>query len=322
MSKITKGEITVSVDKIVSLEREISSKDQTIGVQQERIKNLEKEKENKEWDINANHKKELNTLKEKLEKEVKIVEGDAAYKEIRCPDCGYYHDVYTGSTPKITWKGLDDVVDMIRKEESKKLKVDVNKLEDEKETLEYNIDKVRKELSRVRKEQNDAITEAKTRTRDRYNKMLDESERRYNKLEEEKTEIIAQLKEEIQKIQDDKTDQQIEEARKQEIINLKVAIDEYKKDKENMLNMLPKFLRKRFENQKLAEKALENVTEREELVEKISNNYPEVKRRRKVWGELKTRLDRAKKASWVEFFSTGATYDYYEAPKYNGVSKF
>lgn len=268
---IVKGEINVDIDKLVSLEKDVDKLNQTIGAQRETVKVLE----SRNNELRAKQAEEL----ERVSKEVRIVTEDKN-KSSRCPSCGWYHSdktwvkcnqcgYYENSTA-LVYKGLDDVVEMVRKEESKRLKIDSIELEKRIEQLEF--DKAKKDLEHTKlvKTQETAITEAKSKQREIFNENL-----------EKKDKAIDALKAEIKKIIGDKTDAQIEEQRMQEIIDLKLHIEEIEKDKETLVKLLPIWKQRKFNDTKAKQEALVEITNKEERVEMISNAYPRVRRAEK-----------------------------------------
>jgi len=300
MESIAKGEVKVDVSQIIELEKANQIQNQTIGEQRKTVQILEQQLKEKE----AANKKELLETTEKLVKEIRIVETTDATKRI-CEACGWNHSSQKTNCyncgrnmPKIEtykYKGLDDVVDMIRKEEAKKLKVDVLKLEEQTENLTFETARLEKTVKKLEKEKEIEVTEAKSRLRERLNGII-----------EEKDKEIEGLHAEMLKIQEDKTDLQIEEARKQEIIDLKVYVADIEEEKNALIKLLPIWKQRQFNNRKAKEKVLRDITVREEKIESISNSYP-MAERINSWGErFNTYLNNVK---WIKNVRNSTRYD-------------
>lgn len=285
---IAKGEVKVDVDKIVNLEKEVANLNQIVGAQRESIDNLKSTINGSE----KKHNQELEELTDKLQKEVKIVSTE--------DHIGMYGK--RTSLPKYEYKGLDDVVDMIRKEESKKIKADNIALEEERDDFSFKLEKAEKRIKKLEKESEVNIAEAKSRLRERLNGIIDE-----------KNKEIDELKEEIIKIQEDRTDDQIEEARKQEIVDLKAYVEEIKKDKEALIKLLPLWKRKKFENKKAELEALIEKTEKEDAIENISNKYPKVRKANK----FNTWMKSVKDGSWISKAEKSKRYDLEKNDEYD-----
>jgi phage host-nuclease inhibitor protein Gam len=267
MKNITTGMAEVSVKEIVALEKSVSDKDQTIGALQQQVAHLEQELKNKktETDKVIVVKKKLGSL------------GGYSYDE-------YGDKVYRNSTPEgeeiIGYRNLDTVIEGIRKEEVKKLGTNVASLE--KQLTELNIEKNKLKLDyeyKLRVVEDDLRYQKKNNEKD----VNDAKER----IRKHMTELIDGLNEEIEKLQDelrkvkkDKTDEAVEEARKQEIIDLKNRIAEL----EAVANEKPAFgwFKTIIYNWLNVDARAKIQAERENLekqarVEKISREYPSSK---------------------------------------------
>ena len=125
---IVTGMAEVSVKELIALEKSVSDKDQTIGALQQQVKELQTR---------------IETIKEETERVVKIItqKGRSSYTD------GY--SVYTeqGPSKTVEYKNLTDVVEMIRKEESEKLNVDVANLEDQINQLNIEKNKLKMIMS-------------------------------------------------------------------------------------------------------------------------------------------------------------------------------
>ena len=261
MTLIIDKKVEFDLGQIISLEKEVVNLNQTIGAQRETIHTLEE----KNLELRAQHAKELLDAKKRV-----IITTRREYEGPFGPTIKEVRDV--------KYENLDDVVETIKKEESKKLKIDNSKLENELEDLKLSKEKTDKELTRLQKHFEDRITEAKSDVRERYNKILEGSQKE-----------IETLKEELQKVKDNKTDSEIEEARKQEIITLKERIHELETELSaaSSINLFRKTWNKLTNN--LARKqALKELEEKKERIEKISRNYP---KSLKFWGAVRNFFD-------------------------------
>ncbi|HUV85371.1 MAG TPA: hypothetical protein VMV86_06635 [Methanosarcinales archaeon] len=297
---IAKGEVKVDVNLIVDLEQKNQTQNQTIGEQRKSIQVLEQQLKDKE----QTHAKELVELTERLGKQV--IFGEIKSKSAKCPNCGWWNSPnwstcqscgFQPSTTQTVYKNLDDVVEDIRKAEAKKIKANVLELEEKTDSLEFEKARLEKTVKKLEKQKEIEITEAKSRLRERLNGII-----------EEKDKEITELHEEMLKIQEDKTDIQIEEARKQEIIDLRVHLAKLEEDKEALIKLLPIWKQRQFNNRKAKLEALIQITEKEDQIEEISNNYPRVTRVRR-WGKTFENFLKTKRNSWVEKAKTSSRYE-------------
>jgi len=229
-------------DRVIELELQNQTLNQTVGEQRKHVDHLVEETRR----LRNDHLVELEELKDKYRKEVRLI-GHSSVRGVE-------------------YKNLDDVVDVIRKEEAKKLKYDIESNENTIAELKHSFNKVRNELDRTTKHKEEELIEAKSRVRERYNKLL-----------AEKDKDIEELQKEIVNIKDNKTFEEIEEARKQEIIDLKVYIEALQHENEKILNILPKFLKKRYDNAKTKLEAQKELEAKEREAARASNSYPTVR---------------------------------------------
>jgi hypothetical protein len=250
---ITTGVAEISVDKLIALEKGVAEKDQTIGALKEQIK----------------------TLNEKIEE----VKADCAAKQamvlIQTGGIGSYSttrkynpctDLYdtvsqgcTGTSTKKEYKNLDTVIEDIRKEEAKKINIDFADLDKQINALELEKLRLNNQLDKKNAEAAEELKQAKLANKKQ----------------------VEDLRLELQKVQEDKTDVAIEEARKQEIIDLKERITELEKQQ---IPEIPNFgwFKTRVYNWLNVDGRAKVQAERENLekkerIEKISNNYPKNK---------------------------------------------
>ena len=296
-----KGEVKVDMKDIMNLSKEQLETNQVIGAQRKTIEILEKQLK----DEKANHEAEI----EKTTKEIRVQSGHINTKvgplgKQVCKVCGYTHTLLMKDhcyncgaemqkDPIFIYKNLEDVVDMIRKEESKRLIINNVELETVNEVLAFDLAKSIKKEEILTKKLDIEVTEAKSRVRERLNGIISEKDKE-----------IDELKAEIIKIQDDKTDAQIEELRKQEIIDLKAYVQEIEIDKENLIELLPLWKRIKFNNKKAQLEALIEKTNKEERIEEISNEYPRVYRANKINRWLKSL-----KNQWITKAKASSRYD-------------
>lgn len=279
-TSLLKGDTVIDVQKLIGLEQSIASRDQLIGIKTEQASGLKQQI--------ADLKKEHESQLEKSQKEVRIVTGKSD-ANIHCDSCGWhYNTLRYGSCPSCgyrnsrvgayQYKNLDDVVEMIRKEEGKNLKLDVNALEQTVQDLELKNENLKKEKDRIHvkwntsiQEQGDEVRKVKSELRERHQEELAKSEKR-----------ITSLIDEIKKIKNDKTDELVELNRKKEIVELKARISELEKEIDQIeQTKVGPFSIKGWWNDKKADKlkkeAIAEKEERQETIEKISNEYPKNK---------------------------------------------
>ena len=113
-----------------------------------------------------------------------------------------------------TYSNLKDVESEIRKEVETKTKKSISELENLQLDLEIKIESLEKELQRK-----DKVVRAETE------EWEDKTRKRYNKLIEAHREEIDELKEQIQKVKKNKTEEELEKARKAELDNLNITVD-------------------------------------------------------------------------------------------------
>ena len=276
--------ISIPVERVISFEKSISEKDQTIGAHKETINNLKLQIEK----LEAADDKVLDDQKVAVVRDTSVSNG-------RCEECGYSSDRNLNRTTcyncdrklkirkakfeVVEYRNLEDVITDIRKEESKKIGVDNNDLQNKLNKSEFEFSKLKTEVTNLENVQAQALTDAKRHVREGYQKELDASERK-----------VKELVEEIQKLEENKTDEVVEAARKQEIIDLKEAVTELTEQIEES-KKYPKLAKywqrvaarsetKRLEADKKAKSS---------RIERISNNYPKVaeKQSEKWWNKGK-----------------------------------
>lgn len=279
-TNLLKGDTVVDVQKLIALEQSVVWRDQLVGAKTEQITNLKQQI----TDLKKEHEAQL----EKSQKEVRIVTGKNS-ANIHCDSCGWhYNTLCYSSCPSCgyrnsrvgayQYKNLDDVVEMIRKEEGKNLKLDVNALEQTVQDLELKNENLKKDKARVvtqlntaLQEQADEVRKAKSELRERHQEELAKSEKR-----------ITSLIDEIKKIKSDKTDELVELNRKKEIVELKARISELEKEIDQIeQTKVSPFSIKGWWNDRKADKlkkeAIAEKEERKETINKISNEYPKNK---------------------------------------------
>jgi len=215
MNSIVEGKATFDISQIVELEKNNATLNQTIGAQKETIKILEKQNS----ETTNKHKVEL----EKAQKEVKIVSGNQVkqrmfnycpncdkyhtYKTTSCSYCGYKGTIKTGEAGSITYKNLDETVELIRKEESKKIKADVINLETKISDIEFDLDKKSIIVKELKRKTETDVTDAKSKLRKIH------------------VEEIDKLKKRIKELTGNKTDAELEAKRIEELADLKLQIE-------------------------------------------------------------------------------------------------
>jgi len=283
--------IEIPADKLMSvvLERSLSDKDQTIGAQKEHVGTLRLRIEELEGELaEAKRDSELIADDQKM-----AVVQETNRKEMQCDSCGYVHKysssrtacrncgarlpVDHGDVKVIEYRNMDTVIAEIRKEEAKSLKVDNVELESKLNTVEFELGKTVNELKKVENTQAQDLTDAKREVRERYQKEMKEIQKSLEQVTEDKDEKIDELVEEIQKLEENKTDVEVEEARKKEVIDLKEQIAELEtvitEAKEASTPRMKKFWNK-VADRKEKRKVEEEKEAKQDRVDQISNMYP------------------------------------------------
>jgi len=254
---IVTGMAEVSVKELIALEKSVSDKDQTIGALRQQVDEL---------------KERVKTIKEETERVVKVITEKG---KDRYTNNGYGMLVECKSDKTVEYKNLSDVIEMIRKEESEKLNVDVANLEDQINQLNIEKNKLKNDYEfKLRVTEDNSKFDKKNFEKDvndakeKIRKNMSET---INSLEEQ----IDELEEELRKVKKDKTDEAIEEARKQEIIDLKERVTELESELSAKTEMgWFKALVWRLTDRKVRKEALKEVAEKKERINKISREYP------------------------------------------------
>jgi DNA repair exonuclease SbcCD ATPase subunit len=211
----------ISVEKVISLQstidslrNEASSKDRELGALEAHIETL---------------KEEVVDLQGKLiEKTPEVRVVTECKKETAWGD---YVNVEV-----VSYKNLSSIQDDIRKEVETKFKKDLEKNEKTIKDLTNEIVSIRdsynqQEQQLVSSYENRKLSlklDYEAKERDRVS-ILADKDLKIQKLREEKDLKIQKLNEEIEKIKNDKTDEQVAKQREDEIIKLKLQIKEQKK---------------------------------------------------------------------------------------------
>jgi DNA repair exonuclease SbcCD ATPase subunit len=212
----------ISIEKVISLQstidslrNEASSKDRELGALEAHIETL---------------KEEVIDLQGKLIEKTPEVRVVTATKKLDCWDEAY------STVDVVSYKNLSLVQDDIRKEVETKFKKDLEKNEKTIKDLTNEIVTIRdnynqQEQQLVSSYENRKLSlklDYEAKERDRVS-ILADKDLKIQKLHEEKDLKIQKLNEEIEKIKNDKTDEQVAKQREDEIIKLKLQIKEQKK---------------------------------------------------------------------------------------------
>lgn len=246
---IITGMAEFPVEKVMSLERSITEKDQTIGALHETVANL---------NIKIN---DLRNEFELKQKQVMVTTGKSGDKLLYNPYTGRYENSSESDT--VEFKNLDDVIEKIREEEVKRIGVDLK-------TLQNRINALILEKNTM---QTDLEFKIKTAEAEQ-NKIFKECQK-------EREDAVTELQEELEKLKEDKTDAAVEEARKQEIINLKERITELetKRDTKPEFGWFKNMIYNWLDLDWKTEVAAKSENYQKQLrIKNISNNYPTNKR--------------------------------------------
>jgi len=234
MTKVGNTKVSQSlienVNTISTLQSKVDLLNQTIGSQQETINS---------------HGANVSQLRKEYEDKVKEVRVISTTKSGKQYD-SWGDRIYSPPTVSTTYKNLDTVIADIRKEESSKLKLSTVELEGAIEDKELLIVKLRADVTRINKTKEDELTDAKSKLRERYNKLI-----------EGHTDEIKELKEEIVKVKKSKTDEELDKKRKEEIADLNERIIELEEEIKviGSMNFFKRAFRAMTLNSKKAQKA-------------------------------------------------------------------
>jgi len=207
---------TISVERVLSLQQtidaqkvEMSAKDREIGSLESQIDTLEVQ---------------ISEIKSK-QPEVRVVKNK--------PVDTWFGQVQQEDT--IEYRNLDSVKLDIEKVMDKKYKSDLEKLEKE-------LKDTKKSLANILEDKDDNIQKARRSyeslmadNNQNYNLRKDELEREFKDKASKKDLKIKELQEELQKVKEDKTDEQLEKLRTEEIATLKLEIKTLKKQFNDLL---------------------------------------------------------------------------------------
>lgn len=295
VKNIANGETIVNADSLVNLQIVNNANNQTIGAQKETIKNLR----DQIVDLKKDHTAELAKVRneaaeneERLGKEVRIIKGNSRKVKV-CPHCGQHNDEHanycsnydcesyirgvkaTTIHDKVEYKNLDDAIETIRKDLEKDLPKSIHELEQENAQLVLDKDKLYKENGRF--EQKNAMLAADYQ--DQIEKFRKETRKKYEDKLEDKSQKIKELEEEMEKIRTNKTDEIIEENRKQEIVDLKLHIEDQDFRIAELENIVEsnRSTSKKFnllEKRDAAKTAAAEREAKEDRTKRISSDYP------------------------------------------------
>jgi DNA repair exonuclease SbcCD ATPase subunit len=133
----------------------------------------------------------------------------------------------------IEYRNLDSVKLDIEKATEKKFKSEIEKLESELKTTKKAVEDHNDKIERFRKDKDSEIAN----TRQLYTLRGEELERDYKERTTKKDLKIKELQEEITKVKEDKTDEQLEKLRTEEIATLKLQIKKLKGQVDEFIGM-------------------------------------------------------------------------------------
>jgi len=265
--QIADNTMNINAEALIALRQRVTDKDQTIGSLEESVKNLNNQiselKTEKNKDVISDDQKVIVVEQYNNNNEVRCQCGNWTYNNI-CPSCSR---VLRSKEKVIATRNLEEVTAKLRKDISKELQIDNIALEDNVSKLSFSHSKLENELKANNKDHEQNITDAKRDVRKSYQTQLEAANRR-----------VEDLLEDIVKLEDDNTDEQVEEARKQEIIDLKERITELEEliEDSKLVPSLRKFWQRITDRKVKLQAAKENL-EKQERVDRISNEYPTTK---------------------------------------------
>jgi DNA repair exonuclease SbcCD ATPase subunit len=213
-----------NVDLILSKEQEAKKLQDQINTLNEKVANLNIALGAK-TEVLKSKDDEIKRIQEKSKESDKVIIKETPTRSsngrVYCPSCGNLTSTITNncgycgkSLVSTTYTNLSDVTSEIRKDIEKSTKKSISELENIQLDLEIKVEDLTKQLARKDKVANSNQEEWEEKTRKRYNKLV-----------EAHRDEISELKEEIQKIKKDKTDEQIEAKRKEDLVTLKTTIE-------------------------------------------------------------------------------------------------
>lgn len=167
--------------------------------------------------------------------EAQIAELKSKQPEVRIVK-GKTRDTWFGTIQEddvIDYRNLDSVKLDIEKVIEKKYKVDLEKLEKELKSAKESLESKDADLNNVRKQYSSETENSKLA----YRLRQEELEREYKDKAAKKDLKIKELQEEITKVKEDKTDEQLEKLRTEEIANLKLQIKKLKGQVDEFIGM-------------------------------------------------------------------------------------
>lgn len=194
-------------EKLANLQISLGSKDEVLRSEKKRLE------------------KELELAKEEQRVIIKSSSNTATKKQYICNNCGYItsashtygcpscgsrngYTLVSPATDKIEYKNLDVELAEIKKTVEKQMKKSVADLENTQLDLEIKIESLENELKRKDKKHNAEVDDLQTKNLERINKYREE---------------IKELEQKIVDIKKDKTEEQLEAKRKEEVEKLKAA---------------------------------------------------------------------------------------------------
>ena len=237
------NEINALTSKIDTLQREIGSKTELVLTLRQQL-----------TDEKANSKSK--------EKVVRIEKGNG--KPARM-------GLLLTSEIDVSYKNLDSVIEDIRKEEKNKIKTDVAKLESEVEDRKLQILTLTDKLKRADKVKENELEDLRVKYKKKQTDVSKEHQAEYDSWDEE----VEKLRENYNKLKNDKTDKQLEKKRLKEIADLNETIVELEKEIESLQSFnLFKRMWHSFTNRKAVKQAIMEKEEKQDRIERITNTDP------------------------------------------------
>lgn len=250
--KILNDEIRNLTERIANLQISIGSKDEVL---KSKVAELQKELE-----LAKDQQKVLITSEDTITKYEcpRCRTISIKLNNDSCMNCGWFGlKTITGKGGN-TYKNLDDVTTKIQTDLEKKFKKSISELEDKQLDLEIEIETLHNESKRNGKRHNNEIEDLQNKNLDRINKYKEE---------------IVELKDQLEKIKKNKSEEYLEVKRKDEITKLKDA-------NEKLLKALAEAekvgffhrLWNKFINKSVKVQAAKEVIEAQRLIDNLQEN--------------------------------------------------
>ena len=235
-------EINTLISKIDTLQREIGTKTELVLTLKQQLADEKADSKNKE-------------------KTVRIENSN------RKPIRDEWSGIFLDPVNTISYKNLDSVIEDIRKEEKSKIKTDVVKLESEVEDRKLQILTLNDKLKRTDKVKENELEDLRVKFKKKQVDASKKHQLEYDSWDEQ----TEKLREDYNKLKNDKTDKQLEKRRLKEIADLNETIVGLEKEINDLQSFnLFKRMWHNFTNRKAVKQAIIEKEEKQDRVDEIT----------------------------------------------------